>query len=273
MNELDSQRRELGRTVAAMKRLLHPSSIHLLHHTPHKYVSGSATLFEHGGRLFALTAAHVLPAKRPEHMSVYVFSQRAFVPMRVLNANTIPDEDVDIGYIEFEANEFAQYIADKPYVDGVDILRRPISCADIAQRVNLRVGSYMFGYPADWGEYRLMDLEAGNGYPLVQPLAFFTGFIEGRCTADHFLVSYPPEGANYGESGEPAQLPDPEGMSGGGLWQDRRPEGDVVGLRPQLVGILTHFDKENRQFVRATNIRHVMDLLHIDYPDHAFAEG
>lgn len=135
------------------------------------------------------------------------------------------------------------------------------------------------------------DLVVMNGYPgaftreytdkvvSAQSLSFFGGTIAPsewsksaiawpHClTSKHHLVAAYPENGNQSLDGQPIQLPEPDGMSGGGLWwMPLNAERKWRSNQLRLIGINTEWNSDER-WLSANQTQYWLELVAEDFPD------
>jgi hypothetical protein len=170
----DEENRRKDELCAALKNVIHtvnPSSTNVLDNEGNHIVSGSGTLIIQNNRVFLVTAGHVIKNRPIHSIRLYIFSKRAYVPFRILNWDADDREEVDVAYLELDANDFAPFCRDDPYDPPREIYRKPIECSNISRKIDRNRGVFLFGYPTSWEDYVTVP---GHeiGYPLVGPIGF-----------------------------------------------------------------------------------------------------
>src|SRR5688572_15371358 len=80
-------------------------------------------------------------------------------------------------------------------------------------------------------------------------------------------LEYPDDNCSEMETNLPAILPDPSGMSGGGVCDQRFETGSLWTPRDCKLFAIQSSWSESRRYLRATQIRHGVDLIRADFPD------
>lgn len=229
----------------------------------HNCSIGTGIFVDINGKVILLTAAHVLKNSSLNEIEIYFWSQRRYVPIRVEEFKKDDDETIDIAYVVLNSKDISPYLSSDPYQYPNTVLKKPLTADIFENELAKRNQAFLYGYPAAWDEYKLLSTETGEGYSLIEPITLCTAPISDLCTQTHFYLEYPKElEGSFWTNGSPAELPDPEGISGGGIWQyiHTATSSDPANLK--LVGIITHFDNLEKR-IRATSILYIKEMLGI----------
>ena len=235
---------------------------------------GSGTCVRIGDHFFIATAAHVF--RDLQHNEIYdddlwiVHSQQPTLDRPAIIATGLEGggnyDPVDVAWIELD------------HVTANGMNKTFLTLDRIRSRVD-HAGDDLIalnGYPGSF------TLESDDGTVFAQSMSFVGGTIPPKdwpesefedlhCIAeDYFLLAaFPPEG-NYLVTGQHYQVPDPHGMSGGGLWQipanPTKPEEVWSTKQARLVGINLEWKQDN-PWVVANQMQHWLQLVAEDFPD------
>jgi hypothetical protein len=224
------------------------------------YRSGSGVLLTISDKYFVLSAAHVLKNVRstiaiplgttPEKCTFEIF-------------NLIVDEDLDIGFIELRGDQIQAFIAEQPF-DEIRILKNPINLDRVTYNINYENVFYITGYPIDYRQYHGERDE--RYYVSVQPMVYSTVCIQDlKKDGPEFSLEYSWLEQGIVSEDQTIDIPDPHGISGGGVWQEGNPS-----LRfPQnvnLVGIAIEWNSK-QGYINVIKIEHMINLIRNEYPD------
>jgi hypothetical protein len=284
MSDLDDFRREI-RTPAGFRRYtlnlqamlatgwaIRPFAICMLE-LREKTVS-SGTVLRLGNHVFIATARHVIPENPNGRFWIVRRQPRSasegfpgFVKWRLH-----PNAHIDVGYLEAECDSLVDYL-------GHDDFCTIENLADFGPGRENR-GIIVVGGPAEKIRH-LTDGERSHvmafelmpyGTPCLSPNNWPKVGAQNRPPhpdIDVFL-EYPNECFDVEPNGvtSVATLPHPGGMSGGGVWDQgfAQPDGLWTPRDCKLFAIQSSWN-ESKRYLRATQIRHWIDLIREDYPD------
>lgn len=227
----------------------------------------SGTLVSIGERLFIATASHAVPEITRGQTYTFVGEQydSGILQVPILNIGKHPDNQPDVGYLELATNTELEYLKKT----ACSLHRIAIEGVGCPSR-----GTMLVGNP---GEYVKGKEKLGDGTSGLVPttIGYFTiPLMESEWPSDveadptvHIFLEYPDTPAHQFESDELIMLPDPAGMSGGGLW-DYGFEDGVVWTKEsaKLIGIQSGWYEDLRYTV-VVQIIHWLRLVYSDYKD------
>jgi hypothetical protein len=255
-------------SMSQLKPFLYQQSIAFFTSGDEGKVLSSGTLVSIDDKLFIATASHTIPAISED--DIWVFhtdpNRSTSAQMPILNKGKNPNNNPDVGFLELGANTYVDYLKERACpLEHLAILGvgRPLQ------------STILVGSPAEYVKKRQYAGPATIGFePLI--IAYLTiPLMESEWTSDlnldpikHILLEYPDTPGQQLETGDSTLLPNPEGMSGGGIW-DHGFEGNVLWTNKsaKLIGIQSGWYKESPRYVCATQIIHWLRLIHNNYPD------
>ncbi len=231
----------------------------------------SATLVEIGNRLFACTAAHCVDEEAS--LSRYWILDDNVKHVKnhnscVIAAHCNPNKNPDVGIIELNRSCFLSSSTKKPCgVDRIHIcgpgrsdrLACLIGLPNVLKEKHkdstgevVGVTSRFFGY---------------NSFPFKDTNEIWEQTQPASDRDIDILLDYPKNDITRVDTGQPYSLPDPYGMSGGGLW-DHGFDPDKLWSCDHaiLIGVQSHWN-ENKRYVRAVQIIYWLRLVYSRYPD------
>lgn len=222
---------------------------------------GSGTLVSVGDKLFIATAGHIIAdAQEEEVWALAGESQDSRSPAApVLRKGKYPDNDPDVGFLELGTISVSERL--KKDACPLELLAnygcgRPL-------RPTILVGS-----PAEYlkrsGSALIPQFMAYYAMPMTEDEWEKT--VDPDTDKDIFL-DYPDTPAEEMGSGASMLLPNPKGMSGGGVWDQGFEDGVIwTNQSAKLIGIQSRWNDQSR-YVRAVQIIHWLRLIHSSYPD------
>ncbi len=227
----------------------------------------SGTLVSIGERLFIATASHAVPELARGETYTFVGEQydSGILQAPILNTGKRMDNLPDVGYLELATNTALEYLKET----ACPLNRLAISGVGRPSRPTMLIGN-----PSEYvkGKEGLEDGTSGLvptmlGYfaiPLME--SEWLGDVESD-PAIHIFLEYPDTPANQFGSDETIMLPDPAGMSGGGLW-DYGFEDTTVWTKEsaKLIGIQSGWYDDLRYTV-VVQIVHWLRLVYSNYQD------
>ena len=231
----------------------------------------SGTLVAIGGRIFVATASHCI-VDTTSLTRYWILSdsprQRSGGVPGVVAAWKTPSDDPDVGVLELDPASLSQYASKQ----ACNLERLKLTGLGRPGRICSLVGSP--------GEYVQEESCGGaRGFKAVvisynsTPIGTsdWPGFIADPAPyQDVNILMHYPSGTNDTtrlDTGDPIALPDPGGMSGGGLW-DQGFETNKIWSTDNafLFGIqIAWFPSE--RYVWVVQVKHWLQLVHHHYPD------
>lgn len=199
----------------AIASSLHRYSVGLMLHDPDDIGLASGTLSCSDSHHFVLTAAHAVRDRRPEQIRFVHTALPATTDIRLAQVRRHPDaqqDDIlDLAVLELDAEAVERLKVSKEFL--------PITRIGSALPASTVAPLVVVGHPASYVDHS----QAVNKQLSFQPLAYVTfaasgkGLLHNYDPAYHVLLEYPEEGSGD-ETGHRMVLPDPNGMSGGGVF-------------------------------------------------------
>jgi hypothetical protein len=258
---LETKKQILREAKDLMGRYLYKRTVVLAVHDEKRIIKyGTGMLLKLAGEAVVITAAHVMRDTDPNMIQLITTDKPSNIRFSPgegdLFGGDVSDE-LDVGFLRID--QASPLLAKNEFLSLDDFDFFPTGLPD-----DLAI---LFGMPAV--EHKI---EGGN----VHSFSSFTYF---NSYPDDFDWSTPGNrpvtlAVNYDEvvpdvfSGKEVPLPDPHGMSGGGLWRARFAGAPIwTPERLRLVGILTEFHEDVRE-VRANRVENLYHLLshHFELP-------
>jgi hypothetical protein len=284
MSELDDFRRDVVTPEGARKftlilqsmfgmvKALENFSVSFLDlHTNNAY---SGTVIRLGDRVFVATAGHAIPNDPVGRLWIVRRIPRSASDgfPGFLKWRRHPNEEIDAGYLEADPGTLIEYL-------GHDDFSTIDNLADFGTGRENR-GVIVVGSPSkkiqhftDGVKTHLMAFEAmPYATPLYGPKHWPEVDPRDRApdTEIDVFLNYPRESLDVQPNAATSisAVPDPGGMSGGGVWDQGFVEGKLLWTPRdcKLFAIQSSWEEE-RRYLRATQIRHWIDLIREDYPD------
>lgn len=222
---------------------------------------GSGTGIKIDGRYFIVSAGHMLMDAKKNKWDMVLTGRGQPSPevSSFLGYGCRLDEFVDIAWIELDpesANSLSQEFVALNYLSiSICYLENDLAMVNGYQRDLIRIQPFH--------ERRKLTLK---------PLCFQTLTLHPNVWSSEFndaidiLLKYPEEGC-VDSSGKPINLPEPYGISGGGIWAlDVNCEGIWAPSKAKLIGIEHSWDP-SEHYLRATQIQHWLQMLKEDVPE------
>jgi hypothetical protein len=231
----------------------------------------SGILVSIGHRLFIATASHTVP-KLPS-AEIWVLSEQIahssdqHVP--ILNRGKHPADDPDVGFLELDANTAREYLK----MEACPVERLAVRGVGRSLRSVMLIGNP--------GELVRFKEHIGPGSstpePAINPvvIAYSTvplmepewPDVKDADPGKDIFLDYPKTPAQQVETGEPMFLPNPKGMSGGGLWDQGFETAELWSTdSARLIGIQSSWHPRLR-YARCVQIIHWLRLIHSHYQD------
>ncbi len=231
----------------------------------------SGTLIRIGNRVFIATASHCVEpftsATRYWVLSDEPRQKSDGIPTVVAVWNT-PGDSPDVGVLELDTDSLSKY----PLKSPCPVARLKMVGLGRPDRI-----SSLVGCP---GQY-LQEESVGIAKGLKAVVISYNSTPIGTAEWPSFATSPPldqdidvlmhyPSGTNnttHLGTGDPIELPNPKGMSGGGLWDQGFGVNEIWSTDDAfLFGIQSAWFPTKR-YVRAVQVKHLLRLVHQHYPD------
>lgn len=230
---------------------------------------GSGTCIVIGEHFLVATAAHVLKDFEDDDLWIVHAMEPTDIRPPILGTDFQGGSEydpIDVAWIEMDRQTAIK--TGKTFLK-LDQLRAGVShVGDDLVVLNGYPGVFTEEHGIKLVSAQSMSFIGGTILPSAWPPSTFDDL--GCTPEDYFLLtSYPDEG-NHLISGEPYQVPDPHGMSGGGLWQVFANPVKADGLwstkLARLIGINLEWNPHD-QWVSANQIQYWLRLVAEDFPD------
>lgn len=231
----------------------------------------SGTLVEIAGRVFVATASHcvVMPASPTRYWILSDTPRRRSdgIPIVVAAWNT-PGDRPDVGALELDAASLSQYVSKKPCplerLKSTGLGRHDRICSlvgnpgEYLQEESIGVAS---GWKAVVISYNSTPIGTADWPNFLASPALDQGI--------DILMHYPGGTGDTTrfDTGLPIELPDPRGMSGGGLWDQGFGINEIWSTDDAFLFGIQSAWFDTKRIVRAVQIRHWLQLVHRHYPD------
>jgi hypothetical protein len=231
----------------------------------------SGTLVSIGDRLFIATASHtVLESPSVETWVLSNEPQHSTAPHApILNRGKYPKDDPDVGFLELGANAAVEYLKK----EACPIERLAVRGIGRPLRSVLLVGN-----PGELVKQK-EHIEPSSPRPglALVPLiiAYYTvplmesewPIVGNPDSSKDIFLDYPKTPGQQMETGEAMLLPNPKGMSGGGLWGQGFETDEVwSNASARLIGIQSSWHSGLR-YARCVQIIHWLRLIYAHYED------
>jgi hypothetical protein len=230
--------------------------------------NGSGTLIQILGRVFICTAGHVIPSNPTGRIWPLLRQIRHEGDGFPAYASFGRHPELDVGYLEIHPDAIEKYFGGDTFttIDHIAVRGsgRPqhsvlVVGAPAAHREITRDSRTEMTYKANVMTYWTVPLSVSE-WPVVP--------VVNRPpdeSVDIFL-NYPKDEAISADGRGPVDLPNPEGVSGGGIWDQEFNAGRVWDPSAiKLVGIQVAWNEQER-YLRGIQIRHWLRLLYRDIP-------
>lgn len=227
----------------------------------------SGTLVSIGDRVFIATASHAVSELVGNEIYTFYSGENgsAVSEAPILKVGKIPGDCPDVGYLELGTNKALEHLKetacpiDRLAIYGTGRPLRPV---------------ILVGNPGEYvSEKKDAEEEATGLIPTT--IGYFTvpllepewPDIADLDPAVDIVLEYPDTLAQQFESAESIMLPDPRGMSGGGLWDyGFEDKAQWTKKSAKLIGIQSCWYKYLRYAV-VVQIIHWLKLIYSDYPN------
>jgi len=264
----ETKRNIIGYATEELKLFLFKQSVAFIVTEANGNVTlASGTLVSIGERLFIATASHAVPEITPGETYTFVGEQHGsrILQAPILDTGKRAGNCPDVGYLELATNTALEHIKET----ACPLNRLAIRGVGRPSRPTMLIGN-----PSEYVKVK-EGLEDGTSDLAPTMLGYFAiplmesdwpGDVESD-PAIHIFLEYPNTPANQFGSDETIMLPDPTGMSGGGLW-DYGFEDAAVWTKEsaKLIGIQSGWYDDLRYTV-VVQIIHWLRLIYSDYPD------
>lgn len=218
---------------------------------------GSGVLLQLEEAHVILTAGHVIMKKPPQQLQIIAderMTNDRFAPVAKARRGGKKLGSVDVGYLRLDPADLGR-LSNKKFLKLTDLQLYPL---------NLSTDLVLLQGVPD-----VIRTEEEPGRHIFQSYAFFSTLDRDvdwtRRRPIQLEIPYPSFIVNA-LSDELEELPDPEGMSGGGMWQARY-GGDTIWTTGslRLVGIIVEIKRTNR-VVPVNTLSSLVDLLAKKFP-------
>ena len=222
------------------------------HNEDQPFDHGTGTLVQIGDERIVVTAAHVVKRHEPERLQIVGAEnasnlRNAPVEKEVLGGGL--DEDLDVGFIRVTPI-VVERLKGKSFITLDELF--PVGVSDDL--------SLNFGMP------EAAHQKENNKVHRYDSFSYFTNIPDDFDWKSHeqrpldVWMDYPAEVENT-LTGRVEALPDPKGMSGGGIWRARFKDAKIwTPERVRLISINSEFYEEKRQ-IRANRTEALVQLL------------
>lgn len=266
--DLATRQRIFSASVTANQGVLVPFILTLVDHH-NRMRNGSGTLLKIGRHVFIATAAHLIPNQPSGRLWPLTREIRHQGDGFPAYSSFGRHPKYDVGYLEVDPEGAETYFGEREYATmeqvairgcgredkSVILVGAPAEHAEVT-RDSKTTATYKANVMTYW-TVPLMPSE----WPKVPPDA---------CPADEavdIFLNYPSDGVISIDGEQDATLPDPSGMSGGGVWDQEFNSGEVWSpAAMKLIGIQSRWQSEGR-YLRVIQIQHLLHLIYRDYPD------
>ena len=221
---------------------------------------GTGVLLHVGNVPLVITAAHVIRGRPMEELQLVATGQLSNLRSAPENMDLMGgelDNKLDIAFLRLSQECAARMSAEREFISFDDFDVFPVGLPDDLV--------FLFGM-AEVG-HKALDLDKHSYGSLT--------YID-RISEDHdwssagerplmLDVPYPETVENSFDRRE-TELPDPSGMSGGGIWRVSFKGDGIWTPEPRLVGIITEFDTKARK-VEANRLEALLHLLALHFPE------
>lgn len=227
--------------------------------------AGSGVIVDFGTKVFVMTAAHVLQDYDVD--SIWLLPkmggsvQNRIPVQRIGRWGGKTNDPVDAGYIEIRREDCAKL--------GLEALPLRRLARDWTK--HQKDFTVLCGFPVELlkirkaGKRSDLHWKPATILTLLESLEKWAGDAN---PATDIEVAYPEGYASSVKSGRDVRLPNPNAMSGGGLWAfPLGPRTEVWSAsRGKLIGTLCCWHKADR-WLLAKRVEHFVGLVHKDYPE------
>lgn len=215
---------------------------------------GTGMLLRIEKQVLVITAAHVIKDIDPQTIQLITteeLSNRRFAPEAGdLYGGGVSDE-LDVGFLRIRIPD-SPLLANKQFLNLADLELFPTGLTtDLA---------ILFGMP---GTEHKQPTRAAHSFGSFTYMTSFPDDLDWSAPGNRpvtLSVAYD-ESIEDAFTGQRVQLPDPQGMSGGGLWRARFADATIwTPDQLRLVGILTEFDEDTHE-VKVNRVENLYHLL------------
>lgn len=270
--------------TTALSKFIGRHSVQLLYEDGGRFEGGSGTLVRLGERLFVCTCSHAIPRRtdffvllgdnEPEITLDKVTGKFKADSVEIINHGR--NRDIDIGFLEVRPIVLQSIGRDAIGLENLSV--KPMQPGRMAtflgypkaiqqkEQLTARIEEIRFGsftYPGS-----VLHIDEWPSVPdgAREPDPSIDVFLRYKQEVIQTRVSTNRKGERTVTNDT---LPDVDGMSGGGLWQSWQPAATVSLLFPEhqeLFAIQHHWYPPG-SYVRATQIRHLLELVAENYED------
>lgn len=263
MMSLEQKKQILRASKAVVNRYIFDRTVVLAAHDGKGIHShGTGMLLRICNQPIVVTAAHVIKDIDPKTIQLITTEEPSnvrFAPAAGDLYGGDASEELDVGFLRI-ADPASRFLTNKRFLNLEDLEFFPTGLpSDLA---------ILFGMPGTEHKERIRDVHSFGSFTYMTS---FPGDMDWSAPGNRAAVL----SIGYDETvedvftGRDVPLPDPHGMSGGGLWRARFAGTTIWTLdRMRLVGILTEFH-DDRHEVKANRVENLYHLLshHFDLPE------
>lgn len=205
------------------------------------HVIGSSVLLSFNNRTYLVTASHVIPETD---------SKTYFLPcadrLMALGGHTMRMRSTD----EADRHDLLAFAPYPELVTGLsNFTPLQIRSTDIQKMINPDENVAIFGYPKSRNRKHRQKIPKFYIQGLTERTAFLDVYgKEGYSPDTNILIQFNREKC-YTPALEPITHPDPDGMSGGGVWRLFGPSDRYNPIEPYLIGIVIEKSRTERYIV------------------------
>lgn len=260
---LDQKKQILRASKTLMNRHIFERTVVLAIHDDKRIrAHGTGMLLRIDGQPIVITAAHVIKDFNPE--TIQLITTEAPSNLRLTpGAGDLyggdANDDLDVGFLRI-GDSASPLLAGKKFLDLADLEFFPTGLTtDLA---------ILFGMPGTEHKEPIRDVHSFGSFTYMTSFPEDLDWSAPGNRPTLLSIAYD-EAVEDVFTGRTMELPDPHGMSGGGLWRARFAGSSIwTPDRLKLVGILTEFHEDRRE-VKANRVENLYHLLshHFCLPD------
>jgi hypothetical protein len=258
---------KIQRATEELKPFLFKQSVAFFVSDDNSITIASGTLVSISDKVFIATASHAVTGLVGNEVYTFYSGENgsAVSEAPILKVGKIPGDYPDVGYLELGTNEALEYLKET----ACPLHRLAIYGTGRPLRPVMLVGN-----PGEYVKEKEDAEEEATGL-VPTTIGYFTvPLLEPEWPdntdldpAIDIVLEYPDTPALQFESDESIMLPDPRGMSGGGLWDyGFEDKAQWTKKSAKLIGIQSCWYKHLRYAV-VVQIIHWLKLIYSDYPD------
>lgn len=260
---LDQKKQILRASKALMNRHIFDRTVVLAAHDEKSiHAHGTGLLLRIDDQPIVITAAHVIKDFDPQTIQLITTEKPSnvrFTPGAGDLYGGDVNEDLDVGFLRI-GDSATPLLANKRFLNFEDLEFFPSGLTtDLA---------VLFGMPGTEYKERIHDVHSFGSFTYMTSFPEEMDWSAPGNRPTLLTIGYD-ETVEDAFTGQDIVLPDPHGMSGGGLWRTRFAGAAIwTPDRLRLVGILTEFHEDRRE-VKANRVENLYHLLshHFNLPE------